>query len=294
MPCTLKNQFINLQIDLPKENYQSSRFDWTGKIVNVAYKGVNITGHELPDENSLNQGLGLYNEFGIDLPLGFKEVAVGDWFHKIGVGLLQKQGPVYDFKTVHEILPAHFEVHPGTDHVTFTCTSPPSRDYAYVLKKEIQLRESGFVISYELTNTGNKAINTNEYVHNFIAFNDQLINESYSLDLPFKTEPSLFIEAVNPEELANIGERCISFLGQPSKPFFFSNLTGGVSVNAQWTLVNKQQKISLSEIGSFKTTSVNLWGWSHVISPELFFEVDAKPGESIAWARRYKVNELHE
>lgn len=292
MPCTLQNQLFNLQIDLPNENYKSSRFDWTGKIVNIAYKGIKITSHELPDKDTPDQGLGLYNEFGIDQPLGFKEAAVGDWFHKIGVGLLQKQGPIYDFNVNYKIRPAHFQVHSEANRITTSCTSSSAGGYAYLLKKEIQLNEHCFVISYELTNTGDKDISTNEYVHNFIAFNDQPIKETYSLDLPFKTEPSLFIETINPEKLATIGERCISFLGQPSKPFFFSNLTGGMSVNAQWTLVNKQQKMSLSEIGSFKTSLVNLWGWNHVISPELFFQVNAKPCESIAWARRYTVNEL--
>lgn len=47
--------------------------------------------------------------------------------------------------------------------------------------------------------------------------------------------------------------------------------------------------MSLSEIGSFQTDNINLWGWSHVISPELFFQIDVAPGKSISWSRSYQV-----
>ncbi len=290
MAHILKNDQVALHIDLPNENYRLSRFDWTGKIVKLIYRGVTMTSHELPDSKAPNQGLGLYNEFGIDRPVGFDEIEVGDWFHKIGIGLLQKQSEVYNFNRLHNIRPAQFQVHAETDRITINCRSEAYNGYAYELKKIICLDNEGFQISYELTNSGEKVIQTNEYTHNFLAFNGASMGQDYHLHWPFKIKPNSFLETVNPDRLVNVGDRVIKFSGEPQQPFFFSNLSGGEAVEAQWTLENTQQKMSLSETGSFTTEAINLWGWGHVVSPELFFQVNVAPGKSIFWSRDYLVN----
>ncbi|MFT6721539.1 MAG: hypothetical protein ACJA0J_002345, partial [Bdellovibrionota bacterium] len=74
--------------------------------------------------------------------------------------------------------------------------------------------------------------------------------------------------------------------------FFFSNLSGNEDVDAEWDLINIKNKIGIRESGNFKTNKINLWGWRHVISPELFFNVSVKPGQSTRWSRTYKVYKL--
>ncbi|MDE5422702.1 hypothetical protein L3073_10835 [Ancylomarina sp. DW003] len=89
----LKNKNLEVHIDLPLENYQLSRFDWTGKIVSVKFKGVDVVGTERLNSDDDNRfGKGFYNEFGIETPVGFDDCEEGDWFPKIGVGLLKKRG----------------------------------------------------------------------------------------------------------------------------------------------------------------------------------------------------------
>lgn len=46
MPHILKNKNIEIHIDLPTENYSSSRFDWTGKIVNVMFQNIQLASVE--------------------------------------------------------------------------------------------------------------------------------------------------------------------------------------------------------------------------------------------------------
>ena len=157
------------------------------------------------------------------------------------------------------------------------------------MKKKIELQESSFTIKYELQNTGVKDIITDEYVHNFIAINNDLIGRNYILKFPFQLKPKLFWETVNPEQKVDIEENEIKFIDSPKEQFFFSNLSGNKNVDAAWELINLKSKIGISEIGSFKTNKVNLWGWRHVISPELFFKIFVKPGESSKWFRTYNV-----
>ena len=290
----LKNKNIEIHIDLPLENYNFSRFDWTGKIMAVKFKGIYVSGVEkLNSENNNIVGKGFYNEFGIDKPIAFNETAEGAWFHKIGIGVLKKKGEHYSFSKEYKIQPASFEFSFKENKVLIECKSENINGYSYVLKKEIKLYENGFEIKYKLHNTGEKTITTNEYNHNFLAINTELIGSEYILRFPFQLNPELFEATVNPEGKVEIGKNDITFNSTPEEQFFFSNLSGSKSVIASWELINTKYKIGISETGSFKTSSINLWGWKHVISPELFFDMSVKPGQVCEWSRTYNVFEIN-
>ena len=292
MTHILKNRNLEIQIDLPLANYNFSRFDWCGKITSVKYKGISVSGMEkLNDKDDNQSGKGFYNEFGIEAAVGFNEISEGDWFHKIGIGLLKKEGGAYLFHKNYEILPAEFKVTAKPEKIIINCKSQLANGYAYEYKKEIELVESGFVIKYQLKNTGTKTIITNEYDHNFIAVNNELISSDYILKFPFSINPELFDATVNPEGKVEIAHNEITFNDTPVEQFFFSNLSGNVNVDANWELINTKSKLGISETGSFKTAKVNLWGWTHVISPELFFDIHLEPGREVEWSRTYKVFE---
>jgi hypothetical protein len=290
MPHILKNKNLEIHIDLPAENYNSSRFDWTGKIVNVMFQNIQLASIEsLTSKNETQIGKGFYNEFGIDTALGFNEAIIGDWFHKIGVGLLKKESEAYIFSENHKIIPAKFQTNHTPNTLLIVCTAALRNGYSYQLKKEIAIQENGFTINYSLENTGEKEIITDEYVHNFTAINKEFIDENYILKFPFQLKPALFIETVNPEQKIEVGQTDLKFKGAPKEQFFFSNLSGNEKVKAQWELLNLKSKISISETGNFKTDKINVWGWKHVISPELFITVSVKPRQSKKWTRNYNI-----
>jgi hypothetical protein len=293
MAHIFKNKNLEVHIDLPNENYRLSRFDWTGKITAVKYQGKYLTTTEIANsEEGSFCGKGLYNEFGIDTPVGYQEAQPGEWFPKIGVGLLRKEEGSYNFQHLYEIKPSDFKVIGGADKIQITCSSHLFNGYAYVLEKEIRLLESGFEIKYRLKNTGQKTISTNEYNHNFLAIDRAQIDSDYILKFPFQIQPKLFGEYVNPEQMVDIRQKEIGFKGTPSKPFFFSNISGGGTVDAKWALENSKSKIGISETGSFQTKAVNVWGWGHVVSPELFYPILLQPGQTDEWSRTYAVYEL--
>lgn len=290
MGHTLKNKNLEIQIDFPLENYNFSRFDWTGKIVDVKFKNISLASVEDPNcKNENFFGKGFYNEFGIDTALGFKEAEIGGWFHKIGVGLLKKEDAQYAFNKRYEIKPAEFQISTHVNSVVITCVSGHVNGYSYELHKEIELHDSSFTIKYHLKNTGEKTIHTDEYTHNFIAINNDFIGENYNLNLPFNLKSNLFKKTVNRELVVVVGENEINFNSTPKEQFFFSNLTGGKNVGASWELKHLKNKIGIRESSDFQTNKINLWGWKHVISPELFFDINIAPDESTAWIRSYEV-----
>jgi hypothetical protein len=290
----LKNKNLEIEIDLPLANYNFSRFDWTGKISSVKYKGIYVSGVERLDTEEENKfGKGFYNEFGIDEPLAYDETKPDEWFHKIGVGALKRDNEDYLFSKNYQIQAADFEVTSDSNKISIVCTFQDINGYSYMLKKVIELLDNGFVIHYLLKNTGSKTIATNEYTHNFLAINHDLIGSEYILKFPFPIHPESFGKTVNPEGKVEIGKHEVTFNDTPEEQFFFSQLSGNMSVDASWELINTKNKIGIRETGSFKTSKVNLWGWKHVVCPELFFDVLVQPGKTIEWSRTYDVFDIN-
>jgi hypothetical protein len=294
MTHIIKNNTLEVAIDFPLENYKGSRFDWSGKISSVKFKSLPLTTIEDTGSKDVNfLGKGLYNEFGIASPIGFEETPMGGWFHKIGVGLLKKEHKDYLFHRNHLIKPASFDVNYENQKIIIICKSENVNGYSYILKKEITVSENSLIIDYSLHNTGEKRIITDEYVHNFMAINNTLIGKDYELKFPFPLNPSLFDETVNSENKVEIGLYNITFNKTPEKQFFFSNLTGGKELQAEWILTNLKANVGIKEIGSFKTEKINVWGWKHVISPELFFKISVDPKKTIEWARKFEVFKIN-
>ena len=222
MTFILKNKNLEIQVDHPTKNYKFSRFDWSGKITKVLFKNIPLTQTEkINGKNEHYKGKGCYNEFGINDALGFEDTDVGEWFHKIGIGLLKKTDSNYHFEKPYDIKPACFSVKPSVNNIEIICESDIYNGYAYVLKKNISLLNSGFLISYELENKGSKDIVTDEYTHNFIAINNTKIGPAYNLRFPGAMDQKLFDEVVNPEELVALIQNSFEFIKSPSTPFFF-------------------------------------------------------------------------
>jgi hypothetical protein len=293
MTYIISNSKLELSIDSPNENYQSARFDWSGKIAEVSFRGLKLTTTEqLNSEVPNTLGRGLYNEFGIDSPLGFSEAKCGEWFHKIGVGLLRKTDDHYLFHQAFEINPCEFSVSAQGQRIAFRCESPLLNGYAYVLEKEIELLDYGFIVKYHLLNKGRKEILTDEYSHNFLSIGSALIGSQDTLKFPFPLNSTQFDDYLNPKDVVQFKPSDITFLETPNNPFFFSNICNDKTLAKNWILENKDHKIGMSETTSFLASKVNLWGAGHVISPELFHTIKLDPGETQSWWRRYDVYEL--
>lgn len=289
----LKNDNLEVHIDFPQENYHFPRFDQTGKIVKVVYKGNLFTSVESTNHTDSNLiGKGFYNEFGMESSIGFHEVSIHQWFPKIGVGILQKENSEYDFLHSYPQKPAQFIINAQKENIQLTCTSLPCNGYDYKLSKKISLLHDGFQIQYQLFNKGLKNIKTAEYVHNFLAINKDHMGSDYELRFPFEFRIDQFEKFENEEDKVMFNKNLVSFSNTPKKPFFFSYMNGDQSVKATWELRNLKHGVGMRESGDFLTKKVNLWGWTHVVCPEIFFEFDLQPKHGIEWSRTFKFFEF--
>jgi len=290
MPQILKNSELYVEIDLPHEGYQFSRFDWTGKIREVRYHDMPITTSELSlGQNNKIHGIGLYNEFDIGGPQDYASTALGSHFHKIGIGSLLKTDKGYDFLHPYEVTPATFDYKSYEDKLIISCIAEEKAVVSYRLQKTIELINNSLSITYELHNRSSTTLSTIEYGHNFLGVNNQDMGSTYELIFPFNIDITQCEENVNPDQAVIIDDKGVSFNSQPSRPFFFSNLSGSRSVPASWHLIDHHSGVNVTETGSFNTHKINLWGSGHVISPELFHRVDIHPGAQSHWTRTYRI-----
>ncbi|MEL7338977.1 MAG: hypothetical protein AAGM67_00720 [Bacteroidota bacterium] len=290
MSIVLRHSHVQVRVDSSGELYQGTRFDRACPIIELEYQGHEISAPEdLRQPEHPGLGRGLVNEFGIDGPLGFAQARPGDWVHKIGVGLIQKEEGPYDIHHLYRVRPATFSHQLSGKVIQSVCHGQPHDGYAYRLEKIITLLEDGLELVYQLHNLGEKTIQTEEYNHNFVALGAGKIGPAYTLHLAFSLQPQAFDEVVNPQTIVQMGEKHLHFADTPKTPFFFSNLSAGAMVPASWELHNKQTGLILTETADFKTQKINLWGSGHVISPELFFAIRLESGQSVNWRRRYQL-----
>lgn len=293
MSISLKNSLLAIEIQEPGKKYHGSRFDWTGQITQIVYKNKHtFCTNETLDKSVINEyGRGLYNEFGIDTPVGYDECNINESFPKVGIGLLQKKADEnYNFFKPYPVFPATFATLQTENAVEFSCEIDPNNGYGYRLNKKIILSENTCSVHYNLSNTGTKTITTNEYIHNFLSINNRPIDNNYVLK--FSNDIQMAGEKVNPEEKIVFNKNFISFKTNILEEFFFSNLIPAPINRVSWKLENSIDKIGISESSNFSPLRINLWGKGHVISPEIFFEINLLPGQTIEWQRNYEVFEI--
>ncbi len=292
-PIKLENELLRLDIQTPGNPYRGSRFDWTGQIVQVTYMNKHsFCTTELINGQLINEkGRGLYNEFGIDQAVGYDDCPVGGKFPKIGVGLLTKDSnKPYDFFHNYEIQRYSFPYSVEKDKVQFFCEAEENKhEYSFQLEKQIQLNRNSFTINYTLRNKGSKTIRTNEYVHNFLSINNKNISSDYKLSFPFKVNPQKFNQLVDPNDILDINDESLTWKSVPTVPFFIAGLNGDYNGKGSWSLINVKENVGIKETTSFNVRKMNLWGNTHVVSPELFVNIIVPPESEYSWFRTFTV-----
>ena len=184
--------------------YTTTRFDWSGAIGSLKYKGheyygiwwSKITdiydfGYEGPNKDVLSADftamVGPAEEFGA---LGYNDVPAGGLFVKPGVGVLKRDEMNYNHSRPYAIANGgKWDVKTSRDAVEFTHTlSEPSIKFGYVYTKVVRLTpgKPQMTIAHVLKNTGAKPIVTNVYNHNFTTIDKQPTGPDVEVTVPWQ------------------------------------------------------------------------------------------------------------
>src|SRR5579859_5180740 len=228
----ISNGKIQVKLYLPDSKngyYRGTRFDWSGVIISLKYKGHEYYGpwfngvdpkvHDYRYEgpkiiaSPCSAASGPVEEFQTNgTALGWDEAKVGGTFIKIGVGVLRKDSSRYDYVKQYEIVdPGKWTVKRRRDSVEFTQElNDPSSGYGYIYTKTVRLIKGKpeMVLENTLKNTGRRTIRSRVYNHNFLVLDHQPPGPDFTIKLPFKIQP---VHPPDPE-MAEIRENQVVYL----------------------------------------------------------------------------------
>jgi hypothetical protein len=238
----------------------------------------------------LTAAAGIFSEFDIHTtPPGFADAKMGESYMKIGVGLLKKDADAYNFYAQHELLKAaRTESKWADDCADFrqTCGDEAGH-YSYELSAHVELTKRELRVAWTLRNTGTKVLETQQYAHPCVRFDDANVDERYSLAVP----ADFTCKQLDPFSLKwEQRGREIHFLSKVESP---GNLTIPVE-NKQngeklQTMLVRQDKseMELTCSVSLPCSSVRIYASPEFLSPEQFITLSLKPQESVSWTQSY-------
>lgn len=303
----ISNGEIRVRIYLPDAGngyYRGTRFDWSGVIYSLQYKGHEYYGpwytktdpkvrDFIYDGADIIAGpcsaiTGPVDEF---RPVGWEEAKPGGTFVKIGVGALRKADEArYDNFRLYEIAePGKWTIRRRRDAVEFThvLNDRPS-GYGYVYQKRVRLARGKpeMLLEHSLKNTGARAIRTSVYNHNFLVLDRQPPGPDFVIRVPFKIEtrrpPNKELAGIRANEIVYVktleGRDVVAF---PLQGF------GDTPKDHEIRIENSRIGAGMSIRADRPLLSESLWSIRTVIAMEPFIAVAVEPGAEFAWTSTY-------
>lgn len=312
---TLANEHIRVKLYLPDATngfYRGTRFDWSGVIASLEYKGHSFYGpwfarvdskvHDYRYEgaeivaSTCSGAVGPVEEFQTDgTALGFAEAKVGGTFIKIGVGVLRKDEANYDFVKQYEIVDrGEWTVKQGDDTVEFTQkVIDPSSGYGYLYQKIVRLvpGKPEMTLEHRLKNIGRRPIRSTVYNHNFLVLDKQSPGPGFSITFPFTIRspqpPPAGLAVLRGNQFAYLkvlqGEDMVE---TPIEGF------GSSASDNEIRIENRGVGAGLIAAGDHPLASMNLWSIRSVLAIEPFIAMNIEPGGEFTWKWSYRYYSL--
>ena len=282
----ITNGLISAKLYLPdieQGYYRGSRFDWSGVIPELKYLDHDYFGQWFPiyDPTIHDAISGPVEEF---MQIGYSEAPVGGEFLRIGIGGLRKANDnaferygYYEFSNQGK-----WTVQKAVDHVVFIHELNDVAGYSYVYNKTVRLinGKPEMVLEHTLKNTGQKAIQTSTYNHNFFTLDHQPTSPDITVKFAFPfivtREDSLiringqqieYLRELAPKETASLGIQGYRNSVE-DYDFRIENLRTGAGVRIT---------------GDRPVSRIVYWSCGRAVSPEPYIDLNIQPGESFSW-----------
>jgi len=288
----ISNGWVSMKLLLPDPvngSYRATRFDWSGIVSSLQYKGHEYftTWQDSTDplcHEVITGPVEAYEKPG----LGYTEAASGEGFIRIGVGILKKEvEAAYQWNKTYTILDhGVWAITQGADWIEFKQTLTSSFGYAYVYTKRIELKKDapGFKLIHILKNTGEKLIETDQFNHNFFTLDQQPTGPDFTVKFPFSFQTTSGIKG-----LAEIDKNTLRFLEPFNERSIWMQIEGyGKDASDHQTeVVNKKTGAGVRVVGDQPLHKVVFWSRESTVCPELYVWISVKPGEEQTWTADY-------
>jgi len=323
----LENGEITAKVYVPDAKvgfYRSTRFDWSGAIASLEYKGHNYYGnwftkttdiydfgYEGPNEDVISAAftamVGPAEEFAV---IGYNDAKPGGLFVKPGVGILRRADETpYNHSKPYEIANGGtWDIKRANDSIEFTHTlSEPALDFGYVYTKVIRLTKGKpqMTIAHRWKNIGKTAIQSNVYNHNFMTIDRQPPGPDYTITFAF--EPQRVQRGTRPGQPLGPpnGSRCgrpeMQALAAPqgNRLVYTKVLEGAECFQASFTgfastvehhdlrIENTKVGAGVRITGDRPISRFGYWSIRTVMAVEPYIDISVEPGQEFTWTWTY-------
>lgn len=296
----ISNGQVDAKLYLPdpaRGYYRGTRFDWSGVIASLKYKGHEYVGvwFDKYDPKLHDAILGPVEEFRTnEAGLGFDEAKAGDTFVRIGVGAVRRpdMAPYQLFKTYDIVDGGKWTTKPGKDRVEFIHELKDTNGYGYIYKKTVRLEKGKpvMVLEHSLKNTGRKAIETVQYNHNFFVFDGLYSGPGTTVKFAFEPKAARELKGF----VAFDGKE-IKYLKQMEKgESVFTEVSGygGSASDYDMRIEHAKAGTGVRITGDQPISSMNFWSIRTTVCPEPYIQLRVEPGSEKKWNIRYELYTL--
>jgi hypothetical protein len=298
--AVISNGLVQAVVYLPNARngyYRASRFDWSGVVPCLTYKGHTYFGAWFDRYDPLlNYSIaGPVEEFrssdGVS-SLNYDEAKPGEEFVKPGVGVLRRiNDSPYDFTFTYPIVDGgKWTVRVKQSEVIFTQRLRSTLGIAFIYEKTLKLdkHEPVLILKHRFINTGIKTIDSEVYNHDFFMLDAAPTGPGIVVHFPFEPKASRLL---GPR--AKIDGRDIVYLqelGPELTQMVTSPLTGFSQSPSDYDIKVEDQRtgVGVEQTADVPMSELNYWSIRTTICPEAFTRVKVQPGETTRWNIRYR------
>jgi hypothetical protein len=274
--------------------YRATRFDWSGQMPDLQYKGHSYFGmwNPAPYDPKLHDAImGPVEEFLTNgMGLGYADAKAGGTFLKIGVGVIRKpdEPKFQQFKTYEIVDPGKWTVKKHANSVEFTqVVKDPSSGYAYEYTKVVRLVKGkpDMVLEHRLKNIGSKAIESDVYEHNFYMIDQQPTGPDVVVKFPFEVH-----NKVDFRGMAETRGKELVYLKEIEKgQSVQSELTGFGTDVKDYDIAEENTKTGagVRQTSDRPVVRINYWSIRSTACPEAYIHMNIDPGKEFTWKIMY-------
>lgn len=293
--AAITNGLIHAELMLPDAqhgSYQGTRFDWSGVIASLQYKKHEYFGrwYERHDPKIHDAITGPVEEFRTnDTGLGYDEAKAGGTFVRIGIGTVRKpdEKAYRPYETYEIVDPGKWTIRKHKDRIEFTQQLRSDEGYAYMYSKTVRLVKGKpeLLLEHSLKNTGDKAIDTTQYNHNFFVIDHEVVGPDVVAKFVFTPTATRGFK----DRAEIVGQEIHFPRDIEGKNGVFSELTGSqVDVkNYDFKVENQKTGAGVHFTSDQPLEKVNFWAISTVAAVEPYIHLKIDPGQTVRWTVRY-------
>jgi hypothetical protein len=179
-----------------------------------------------------------------------------------------------------------WKVDQGKDWIEFTHELISDFGYGYIYTKRIKLKNSGFTIEHRLQNTGEKAIETDQFNHNFFMIDGEKSGTAFNISFPYSISTDADLKGY-----MEIKDKDLYFIKDIVKDNVFMVLEGYSREVADHkvTVVNKKSGAGVTFTVDKPLFRMVFWACETTLSPENFIYLSVEPGEKDNWVSEYSL-----